>query len=219
MSLPFPELTGRGVRVAVIDSGVSVPHPHIPVTISGGVTLGMNGEVEEGVFIDRLGHGTAVMAAIQEKAPGAEYFAVKVFDEALRTTGDCLVSAIAWCIDHGMNVVNMSLGTLNMAHRQRFAVVVERASAAGVLLVAARDVAGQPCLPGCLPNVLAVGEDAGCPRDRYRIEIVEGQPLYLTSGYPRPVPGVPPSRNLQGISFAVANMTGFVARALSGNMR
>jgi hypothetical protein len=27
------------------------------------------------------------------------------------------------------------------------------------------------------------------------------------------MPGVPPERNLNGVSFAVANMTGFVARA------
>ena len=30
------------------------------------------------------------------------------------------------------------------------------------------------------------------------------------SGYPRPIPGVPPERNLKGISFAVANVTGLL---------
>ena len=38
--------------------------------------------------------------------------------------------------------------------------------------------------------------------------------IFRASPYPRPVPGVPPERNLKGISFAVANMTGFVARVL-----
>jgi hypothetical protein len=37
--------------------------------------------------------------------------------------------------------------------------------------------------------------------------------VFYASGYPRPVPGLPQERNLNGISFAVANMTGFVARA------
>ena len=37
---------------------------------------------------------------------------------------------------------------------------------------------------------------------------------FLASGYPRPAPGIPKERNLQGISFAVANMSGFAARAL-----
>jgi len=39
---------------------------------------------------------------------------------------------------------------------------------------------------------------------------------FSASGYARPIPGVPPERNLNGISFAVANMTGFVARACEG---
>jgi hypothetical protein len=38
----------------------------------------------------------------------------------------------------------------------------------------------------------------------------------IASGYPRPLPGVPRSKNLHGISFAVANATGFVVRACEG---
>ena len=34
-----------------------------------------------------------------------------------------------------------------------------------------------------------------------------------TSGFARPIPGVPMEANLNGISFAVANASGFVARA------
>ena len=34
------------------------------------------------------------------------------------------------------------------------------------------------------------------------------------SGYPRPIPGGPNSRNLNGISFAVANTTGVLAALL-----
>jgi subtilisin family serine protease len=200
--------TGKGVRVAVIDSGVHVRHPHIVTQISGGVTLGMNGEVEVGVFVDRLGHGTAVMAAIQEKAPDAEYFAVKVFDRELRTTGACLVKAIDWCVERKIDVVNLSLGTTNMAHREMFTQAADRAASAGTLLVAAANAGGQPCLPGCLPNVIAVEEDLECPRDLYK---VAENGVFRASGYPCPVPGVPPERNLNGISFAVANMCGFVA--------
>ena len=35
------------------------------------------------------------------------------------------------------------------------------------------------------------------------------------SGYPRPIPGVPPERNLKGLSFAVANATGLLCLHLS----
>ena len=36
----------------------------------------------------------------------------------------------------------------------------------------------------------------------------------MASPYPRPIPGVPVERNLHGISFAVANATGLIARVL-----
>jgi hypothetical protein len=39
------------------------------------------------------------------------------------------------------------------------------------------------------------------------------------SGYPRPIPGVPPERNISGLSFAVANVTGFLARLMDGRHR
>ena len=148
-------------------------------------------------FLDRLGHGTAVMAAIQEKAPDAEYFAVRVFDRELRTNIDTLVAAIQWCIDQKMDVVNLSLGTSK--HAERFAPLVS-----SVILVSAAGM-----FPGDLPGVIRVAPDPEIARDQYR---VDGETFYA-SGYPRPMPGVPPERNLSGVSFAVANMTGFVARA------
>jgi hypothetical protein len=53
--------------------------------------------------------------------------------------------------------------------------------------------------------------------ERDALEIIPGEgelPLLSASAYPRPIPGVPRERNLSGISFAVANTTGFLARAV-----
>ena len=41
-------------------------------------------------------------------------------------------------------------------------------------------------------------------------------PVFRASPFPRPIPGVPRERNLAGVSFAVANVTGFLARAMEG---
>jgi hypothetical protein len=38
---------------------------------------------------------------------------------------------------------------------------------------------------------------------------------FRATGVPRPIPGVPPERNLKGLSFAVANVTGILARLLA----
>jgi len=197
------------VRVAVIDSGVHASHPHI-LGVAGGVTIGA--EANDPNYTDVIGHGTAVMAAIKEKAPDADYFAVRAFYRSLRTTVDLLLKAIGWSIDNKIDVINLSLGTTNPAHRERFAPVVERARAAGVVLVSARDAEGVPALPGSLPGVIGVELDWDCPRESFYCKTTPEGLAMVASGYPRSLPGVPPAKNLHGISFAVANATGFVVQ-------
>jgi subtilisin family serine protease len=210
----FRGRTGQGIRVAVIDSGVHAAHPHI-AGVAGGVTIGPD-QLEENSYVDILGHGTAVMAAIKEKAPAADYFAVRVFQSALRTSVDVLQRAIEWCIDHHMHVINLSLGTVNPSHAERFASLVSRASERGVILVSANDVDGTPALPGSLPEVIGVGLDWDWPRESYSSKRTSDGATFAASGYPRSLPSVPREKNLHGISFAVANMTGFVVRACEG---
>jgi subtilisin family serine protease len=207
---PFAHLTGRGVRVAIIDSGVNPAHPHV-AGVAGGVRIGAGGEDQ--VYLDYLGHGTAVAGAIREQAPEALLYAVKVFDRALATDVETIIRAVEWAIAHEMHLINLSLGTLNQKHRERFERVIARASERGAVVVAAYEMSGQASLPGCLPATVGVGLDWQCPRGVYRYLRADSRPIFLASGYPRPIPGVPPDRNLNGISFAVANLTGFVARA------
>ena len=215
-SLPFAGATGKGIRVAVIDSGVYPQHPHI-ASVAGGISFLGPEDNEEHSFLDRLGHGTAVMAAIQEKAPQAEYLAVKIFHHSLRATSPTVLAAIEWSLDQGVNVINLSLGTLAWEYENHFRELIGRASAQHTILVSALGSADRPCLPGSLPGVLGVVADPDCPRTRYGIDTGPTAVSYRASGYPRPVPGVPKEANLQGVSFAVANMTGFVIRALEWN--
>ncbi|MFT3968195.1 MAG: hypothetical protein QM690_20180, partial [Sphingobium sp.] len=84
------------------------------------------------------------------------------------------------------------------------------------LLVAAREANGAPCYPGSLPDVLGVAVDWDMARDRYRLEGGGQLRAVAASGYPRPIPGVQPRRNLHGISFAVAQVSGFAALASEG---
>jgi subtilisin family serine protease len=203
------------VRVAIIDSGVHVAHPHVGA-IAGGVGFDEDGR-QHGDYVDRLGHGTAVTAAIKEKAPDAELYAVKVFDRTLGTRIANLIAAIDWAAAEGMQVANLSLGTSKVEHERALRDAVDRAAARGLLIVSARDDEGVRWLPGSLPGVIPVQLDWACPRDEYRVADVNGAAVFRASGFARPIPGVPPERNLNGISFAVANMTGFVARVLAAS--
>jgi len=203
------------VRVAVIDSGVHPSNPHIGGRPLSGVRIGSDGEIDDDV-VDRIGHGTAVAAAILEKAPGIELVAVRVFDRTLTTTGEVLARAITWAAEHGARVINLSLGTSNPTRAARLGVAVGDAVAAGAIVVSARELDGVPWLPGSLPNVAGVTLDASCDRNDIVVTVdpVTSTVGLAASGYPRPIPGVPVERNLSGISFAVANVTGFLARLL-----
>ncbi len=198
------------MRVAIIDSGVNQAHTHVR-GVAGGVCLNAHGE--SGNYLDFVGHGTAVAGAIREKAPEALLYAVKVFDQRLRTNSETIIRAIEWSTENAMQVVNLSLGTVKQTLRERFEQAVARAVERNVVLVAAREVNGQITLPGCLTTVIGVELDWECPRETYRCRFDNSRPTFFASGYPRSIPGVRQERNLNGASFAVANMCGFVVRA------
>ncbi|HTC36194.1 MAG TPA: S8 family serine peptidase [Bryobacteraceae bacterium] len=191
------------MKIAIIDSGIHPGHPHVG-EIAGAVEITLDGEGPDGV--DRLGHGTAVAGAIREKAPDAELYAVKVFDRRLTANIDVILRALEWCRVHEMDIVNLSLGTENPAHRDRFL----EALSDDLLVVSAGS-----SMPGSLPGIIGVLPDPDCPRDVFRYH--DG--MFHASPYPRPIPGVPVDRNLQGISFAVGNMTGLIAGVLKASSR
>ncbi len=212
---PLLALHGTGVSIAVIDSGVNPDHPHVG-RVAGGARITLAGDVADN-YVDRLGHGTAVFAAIQEKAPGADIFAVRVFEDRLRTSSRALVAAIDWAAANGIRVVNLSLGTLREEHAEALAGAVGRLAEAGGVVVAAAEDDGQRWWPGSLPSAVGVVVDADCPRKCIEVRKgAGGDVVVAASPYPRPIPGVPLEMNLRGISFAVANVTGVLARVLEG---
>src|SRR3984957_12157990 len=105
---------GGRMKIAIIDSGVHYGHPHVG-EIAGGVEITLAGEGPDA--IDRLGHGTAVAGAIREKAPDAELYAVKIFERRLSAGIDAILRGLHWCVDQRMDLINLSLGIGDPAHR------------------------------------------------------------------------------------------------------
>jgi subtilisin family serine protease len=213
---PLAGRTGRGVVVAVIDSGAHPAHDHIAADrLAPGVMVLPDGSVVEGddVWLDRLGHGTAVTAALQEQAPDALCVPVRVFRDALKTSAAALIAAIRWSLAREADVINLSLGSHNPAHRDAFAAVVAEAAQAGIVIVAAREAGGAPCYPGALDGVIGVDVDWDYARTAYAVRGAGAAAVFHASGHPRPIPGVPLQRNLYGVSFAVAHLSAFAARA------
>jgi len=205
--------TGRGVRIAIIDSGVNPTHPHVGGVVA--TVVATEAGVDDADAIDRLGHGTAVVAAIHQLAPDAELIVVKLFDRALAASTQALLKAIDWSARNGAQLVNLSLGVTNAAHTVALQDAVTRAVEHGAVIVSPRAHKGVAWLPGSLAGALAVEVDWACPRDAYGVQprTVDDRAVFLASGFAREIPGVPPERNLKGVSFAAANFSGHAARA------
>ncbi len=202
------------MRIAVVDSGIAAGHPHI-----GDVGLGVCLAMASSDTLDRIGHGTAVAAAIREKVPDAELVPVKVFDRALATDARTLADAIRWAADHACHIVNLSLGTTNAEHTAVIEAATRYAVERGTVVVAAFESENGRWLPGSLVDAVGVVGDADILRDELLVvdDIESGSRHLVASIYPRPIPGVPRERNLSGISFAVANGSGFLGRILESD--
>jgi subtilisin family serine protease len=191
----------------VIDSGVHASHPHV-----GAVHESVCLDPPDGDVVDRLGHGTAVAAAIRDIAPGTTLIVGKIFDRSLTTNAAALARGIDWAVSAQARVINLSLGTANPAHAATLGESVARAARAGAIVVSARESASVVWLPGSIEGVASVVSDATLERDELEID----EQGFVAAPYPRPIPGVSRERNLSGVSFAVANVSGFLARLLQG---
>lgn len=148
---------GRGVRVAVIDSGIARVRDLSPV---GGLNT-LDGADPARWDVDEKGHGThcagvvaalANAAGITGGAPAAEVFSLKVFPGGFVSD---LVEAVDWCVSNGIDVISMSLGSPQPS--QILASALEQASARGITCVAAAgNNAGPVSFPASLPFVVAV---------------------------------------------------------------
>lgn len=212
-------VTGAGVRIAVVDSGIARRHPHVG-PVRRGISL-VGDDPDD--WIDTIGHGTAVAAAIQEKAPGAELIPIRVLDRvrngpqatsSLATSARVLARAIQWALDDSVHIVNLSLGTTNVAHVPLFEDVLRLAQDRGVLVVSAARHLDTPWYPGAMTGAVGVVADVNAPRNGMRRYDDGPARMFAASPYPRPIEGVPVDRNLSGVSFAVANVTGLLALAL-----
>ena len=208
-------MTSSGpVRVAVIDSGVHASHSHVG-GVGGGIGIDQHGATHQD-YVDRLGHGTAVAAAIREKAPAADIFAIKIFDRELAATGAALVAACEHALTVNARIVNLSLGTHNVDHERALAEVVKRIRGSGAILIAAGEQSGTRWLPGSIPGAWSVSLDWSVPRESCWLDRLDSSGgAFRASGFPRPIPGVPAEKNVKGLSFAVANVTGIVAKILA----
>jgi len=151
--------TGKGVKVAVIDSGIEASHPAVMGGVQGCVSISAGPEgfvYDTEPHDDAYGHGTACAGIIRSFAPECELYSVRVLGAALSTRGMVFIAGLRWAIEHGMNVCNLSLGT---TRREYFAALHELADLAAfrnIMIVTAANNMPVPSFPSMYASVISV---------------------------------------------------------------
>lgn len=166
-------ITGKGVGIAIIDSGV-VAHPDLKGRLIAFKDVAGHRDKPH----DEVGHGTHVagIAAGNGKgshgqyvgvAPGADIIAVRVMNEEGHGSYSDIIAGIQWAVDnkerYHIRVMNLSLGsrTPDSAKDDPVVAAVEAAAAAGIVPCVAAGNAGPDAetiaSPGNAPSAITVG--------------------------------------------------------------
>ena len=175
----------KEIKIAVLDTGVNLDHQELRgkivaradfVDLEGLDTSDFIGDITgyDDVPEDEVGHGTHVSGIIAGRglrmdegvAPECSLMAVRVL--ATMRSGDRNIGAgivdninmgIKWAVDHGADIINMSLGIKHTGGGLPHEDVIRYALSKNVTVVAAsgNDGTAERYYPGALPGVIAVG--------------------------------------------------------------
>ena len=213
---------GKGIRVAVADTGIDYKHEDLRQNYRTGVSF-VPGESDP---IDHNKHGTHVAGTIAAArncrgvvgvAPSAYLYAVKVLNSRGSGRFSFLIAGLEWCIKNKMDVVNMSLGA-SMAPTA-VGRMCDIAYGRGVLLVAAAgNCYGKPvAYPAKYKSVIAVS--AIDNRDNWAPFSCQGPEVELCAPGVNVLSTLPGNRygNLSGTSMASPHVAGTAALAISSH--
>ncbi|MEM2141733.1 MAG: S8 family serine peptidase [Candidatus Thorarchaeota archaeon] len=155
-------ISGNGVKVAILDTGIDYTHPDLSANYKGGYDFVSNDNDPK----DGHGHGThcaGIVAAADNGqgvigvAPKASIYAVRVLNDQGSGSTSGIIAGIDWAVNNGMDIISMSLG--GGSYDSAFNEAINRAYNAGIVVVAAsgNDGKGTISYPAKYQNAIAVG--------------------------------------------------------------
>lgn len=210
--------TGRGVSIAIIDSGIDTSHPDLASRIVESVEARIDNKrilFDPSDAGDSAGHGTACAGIVAKIAPDAYIYSIKVLGAGGLGDGQAFLAGLEYAIKQRYRVINLSLGTTKPQFFAPLHDLLDRAYQSGCIVVAAANNLPQPSFPSVFSSSLISvikSEEA----DPLNFGFHYGQVIELTA------PGVnvrtawPGNgyRNLTGNSFACPHIVGVIALLL-----
>ncbi|MGI8787952.1 MAG: S8 family peptidase [Pyrinomonadaceae bacterium] len=210
--------TGKGVRVAVIDSGIDTNHTDLQGKIKESVEARAENKriiFDKSEAGDSAGHGTACAGIISRIAPEAEFYSIKVLGAGGLGDGIAFLAGLEYAIKNRYQIINLSLGTTKPQFFAPLHDLLDRAYQAGCIVVAAANNLPQPSFPSVFSSSLisvSKHEDS----DPFNFGFRYGEVIELTA------PGVNVRtswlnnsyKSLTGNSFACPHIVGIIALLL-----
>lgn len=160
--------TGKGIRVAVVDSGIEVDHPAVGDSVRGGVVVEYDAKAKDYFRVrpdnqpmDVSGHGTACAGIIHSLAPEAEIYSVRVLGRNMSGRAMQFAGGLDWAIENGMHVVNLSLSTSLEEFFALFHDLADQAYFKNINLVSAVNNIPEPSYPSLYSSVISVAAHDG----------------------------------------------------------
>jgi len=210
--------TGRGVSVAIIDSGIDANHPDLLGKIKESVEAQPDNKrivFEKSVTGDSAGHGTACAGIIAKIAPETEFYSIKVLGAGGLGDGQAFLAGLEYAIKKRYRLINLSLGTTKPQFFSPLHDLLDRAYQAGCIVVAAANNFPLPSFPSVFSSSL-ISVIKSAETDPFNFGFHYGEVIELTA------PGVnihtawlgKGYRNLTGNSFACPHIVGIIALLL-----
>ncbi|MEZ5306887.1 MAG: S8 family serine peptidase [Pyrinomonadaceae bacterium] len=207
--------TGKGIRVAIIDSGVDTEHPALEGRVGEcfeAKNIGTKVVFEPSKAGDSAGHGTACAGIISSIAPEAEINSIRVLGTGGYGDGYAFLAGLEFAVKQGYDVINLSLGTTKSQLAVPLRDLLDRAYRNGCVVVAAANNLPQPSYPSVFSSSL-ISVSKNNSADPFAFAFKFGSVIELTA------PGVNVNaawpgatyRRLTGNSFACPQIAGIVA--------
>jgi subtilisin len=214
----WKQRTGRGVSVAIIDSGIETEHTDLKGKVKESVEA--KPENKRILFVpsetgDSAGHGTACAGIITKIAADVEIYSIKVLGSGGLGDGHAFLAGLEYAIKRKFRVINLSLGTTKPQYFAPLHDLLDRAYQAGCIIVAAANNLPQPSFPSVFSSSL-ISVSKSEEVNPFNFGFKYGEVIELTA------PGVNirtswlnnSRKSLTGNSFACPHIVGIIALLL-----
>jgi subtilisin family serine protease len=227
--------TGRGVKIAVLDSGIEPDHPLLHgLTLADDLAVvddGLRLTAVSGEGRDAFGHGTAIASIIKCVAPDAEIGSFRVLGEQLRSRTLIIREGVRLALERGYHILNCSFGCGREDHVLLYKDWIDEAYLRGRHIVAAcnnQDFMKREW-PGHFPTVITVnfgganigGASVSASRSKPPSDSLFYRPgnlvEFIAPGQDIVVAWLAGAiKKVTGSSFAAPYVAGLLARLISG---